>query len=257
MPWCSSDNDPSSILQFCGQPSTIVSPGTSSYQNSIPLSGVNVNTTLGGPGNPAQYVFNPSLQASFITPDISNVTYPVNLTSSPSSPCGTSESKFAHPGNLQSLTFMTESPQKRTANEVDSDSGDFKAAKQILSEKKLFEQFGSLNLDNEPALAEVSKNLRSSNPIPEHIKEVDLRMYVYLLNLENKGLNVKLDPVFQRLNQLEMEKRSKALIPWTPPLKDSLYTSITSASTSKVDTDDDTDDETADQGKDDMIMDSS
>lgn len=110
--------------------------------------------------------------------------------------------------------------------------------KQLLSEQKLFKQFGSLHLDKDedvsssyqveyPDDSDCSDDESPSkcNQEPSSERE-QFNRYVYLLFKDKKSNAASFGPTDNAIDRIvreEREKHSKAVILWTPPLKNSLY----------------------------------
>lgn len=136
--------------------------------------------------------------------------------------------------------------QKRSSVEMEDDLTVKEAppTKQQLSENKLFKRFGTLQLDGEKLTGLSQDEELDSDSSDDSVgkepgqDQKDLNRYVYLLFKDKKSNNLfneSTSGAMDRLIRDEREKLSKAVILWSPPLKDSLINSL--------DQDDDDDDD--------------
>lgn len=107
--------------------------------------------------------------------------------------------------------------------------------KQLLSEKKLFRQFGSLNIDGNTDHSDSINNIDSDDSDEDDRSQIKLankysnapgreefNRYVYLLFKDKKNDGIPFKPTNSALDRLAREERdklSKAVILWSPPTK--------------------------------------
>lgn len=126
-------------------------------------------------------------------------------------------------------------PQKRGSADMEED--DFikmeePPTKQLLSEQKLFKQFGSLQLDKDEDASQYqveypdeegsSDDETCSTSDQKSSEREQFNRYVYLLFKDKKSNAASFGPTDNAIDRLvreERERHSKAVILWTPPLK--------------------------------------
>lgn len=124
------------------------------------------------------------------------------------------------------------SPQKRSSIEMEDDQiiTEEPPTKQLLSEKKLFRQFGSLNIGGNINLTNKideynsddydEDDERSQKTASDASGREEFNRYVYLLfkDKKNDGTPFRaVDSTLERLGREERDKLSKAVILWNPP----------------------------------------
>lgn len=257
MPWMSPyESGSSNNLQF-GQPindftsvgvfsGIHVPPGQFLPNLTLPDSSLSnqINTCVSPPYGPVQPNFNQP-QASGARSPLMNQLEPsiINLNQAPNYPVSATEQRD-YIGQIP-LTYMpalahtsSACPQKRTSIEMEDDQlvADEPPTKQLLSESKLFKQFGSLHLN--PSMRPSSGSSSESDDSDEEIRSQnrlapsndqsreELNRYVYLLFKDkNQGDRpfIPENSTLDRLAREERDKLSKAVILWTPPPNHNLF----------------------------------
>lgn len=198
------------------------------------------------PFNPvsAHLLNQPCLLQERIQPAISsNIQVSPNTETSPTCPINTdplvsSLTPIPVTEQVASTSTLDQMHQKRGSEDMDDEiiKLDEPPTKQLLSEQKLFKQFGSLHLDIDEDLGyrveypddsdgsdDDSDNKSNQGPSSEREQ---FNRYVYLLFKDKKSNAASFGPTDNAIDRLvreEREKHSKAVILWTPPLKDSFY----------------------------------
>lgn len=161
--------------------------------------------------------------------------------------------------NHPSLTAMSPQPThaKRTSFELDdpADMVNEPATKQLLTERKLFKQFGSLQLDSIPNLSNQSSD--SDDSEEDDImsgaskkstfvqSREEFQRYVYLLfkDKNRKSPMTHTYDTIERLAREERDKLSKALVLWNPPSKHNFFDQFQGSEGLSVDSDSSDDDD--------------
>lgn len=146
------------------------------------------------------------------------------------------------------------SNHKRSSMEIEDDliKANEPPTKQLLSERKLFQQFGSLHIDGLLGESESELSQRGSSDDSDDDEQSqysfkkgdknereEFNRYVYLLFKDKKNDGKPFVPSYSSLDRLAREERdklSKAVVLWNPPMKNFL-------NQSNEDDDDDDDDE--------------
>lgn len=190
---------------------------------------------------PIQFNLTNPLQASVLSPPPLLSFTTTSLTPIPSS--DSSINKFTSPLPPFSDGFLPH--QKRSSMEMEDDLTKKEAppTKQQLSETKLFKQFGSLHIDNEQLNKEDKIEVENAEDSDTEDVTLDSNVlddakcrnvrrefenYVYLLFKGKDSRSPNPLPqqsgtsaILDRMLRDEREKLSKAVILWSPPLKDS------------------------------------
>lgn len=123
---------------------------------------------------------------------------------------------------------LTPMPSKRSSREMDDYEDILRpATKQQLTERKLFEQFGSLHLDSISRADSSNSDDDSDDSNSSHSRKLstfvesrqEFQRYVYLLFKDKKSSMGKTYDAIERLAREERDKLSKALVLWNPPVK--------------------------------------
>lgn len=166
-------------------------------------------------------------------------TIPVNSSYNNLNPFYNQVNSFDPTGSLTHIPYQQNpakdcfSPQKRSSIEMEDDQiiTDEPPTKQLLSEKKLFQQFGSLNIDgnidssiniDEYDSDDSDEDDRSQKIASNVSGREEFNRYVYLLFKDKKNDGVPFGTANDTLDRLAREERnklSKAVILWSPPNK--------------------------------------
>lgn len=132
------------------------------------------------------------------------------------------------------------SNHKRSSMEMEDDliKANEPPTKQLLSEKKLFKQFGSLHIDGLLGESESGSSLKENSDDSEDEEQSqysfkkgdksgreEFNRYVYLLFKDKKNDGKPFVPSYTSLDRLAREERdklSKAVVLWNPPIKNFL-----------------------------------
>lgn len=272
MPWMSSYEPASPNLQFGQQPSTVM-PASSTIINSCNaqqqqqhpfISSLPITTTSSTP--PITICPTATIPSTLFTTQSTNVPYLNCVTTTTQSSASVlqpnvpleSQSQYHYLNpfhNQQANTFNPTGsltpipysgpqpamnqflPQKRGSIEMEDEQiiADEPPTKQLLSEKKLFRQFGSLNIDGNIDHSDSIGNIDSDDSDEDDRSQIKLannysnapgreefNRYVYLLFKDKKNDGIPFKPTNSALDRLAREERdklSKAVILWSPPTK--------------------------------------
>lgn len=208
---------------------------TTSGQTSVPNTNCVTNTTQSYPH------YQGAIQTGPATQGIYNHAQPVYglpyLAPQTNQPSYNSSNSLTHLPEPLSLTSHFDKQHKRRSIEMDDEDiqESEPPTKQFLSERKLFQQFGSLNLDGsmntmpsftDTEISEIDEEIKKEHKSVISTKTCDLgreqfNRYVYLLFKDKKD-DKKFLPSNQTMDRLAREERdklSKAVVLWTPPPK--------------------------------------
>lgn len=212
---------------------TLTSPVTICPTSSV------VNSQFGSTtGLPANCVTT-TTSSYFLPQNLAQISQPPMLPQScnlPNPHLATNATAIYNPGN--SLTHLApELPIERVSNHkrssIEIEDGQNKAyeppAKQLLSERKLFRQFGSLQIDGLVDKSGQAYDENSDDSEDEHIQSncnnserEEFNRYVYLLFKDKNNDGRPFIPQcsgLERLAREERDKLSKAVVLWNPPIK--------------------------------------
>lgn len=138
----------------------------------------------------------------------------------------------AHPNSEIGFKFVAH--QKRSSVEMEDELTSLEAppTKQQLSENKLFQQFGSLHIDKDDVCQDEEfvdqdeeTSATNTGGVSQSRREFDRYVYLLFKDKESKSnlfaQQSATNSLVDRLLRKEREKLSKAVILWSPPLKDS------------------------------------
>lgn len=161
-----------------------------------------------------------------------------------------STGNFNPSGNLTHIPFTGPQlaecqiqPHKRSSIEMEDEQikADEPPTKQLLSEKKLFKQFGSLNIDGTIDQVNNSDDIDSDDSDEDNRSQntssnsssttgrEEFNRYVYLLFKDKKNVGMPFKPANSTLDRLAREERdklSKAVILWNPPPNNNFFGNV-------------------------------